>query len=193
MLAHNLSASSLSSIDPYSDELPPIDVLPLLSRQPRFHRPITSFTSLTPQPVSVHHHSRSSASSMSCAASYLSSSPSYGCPTLPQQSVVGLSLLRSSRSVDSLQHHPAPYKQSSSVSSASALASLHHTQPRLREWQQSGEERKEVDDSLPHEYEYEHKEQQQQQQQHQQPRIREVSHTPSPQSQRQWRRERSND
>ena len=169
LAAHSLSSHSLSSIDPYSDELPPITALPLLSRQPHFYHADTSPHSPSSD------HIRSSPSSMSCAASYLSSSLACPPPALQQSAAVGLAVLRSSRSVDSL-HQEVTYKPSSSSSSSSSTLSA-HLRLLVRDRQQH-EERKEAEHEQLHEYE--HKEQQQ--------RIRDVSHTS-----RQWKREGSKD
>ena len=186
MLARTRSSPSFTpAVDPYCDDLPPVTQPPLLSRQPHFHRLDTSPSFCSPfQPPPLGHSPPTAA--MSCAASYRYTQP-FGCAAaaLPQQSGCGLSLLRSSCSVDSLAHTAgfALYKQPPASVASSALT-LHSQQRGARERQQL-EERK-YNDSQQLE-EYEHKEQQHQQQQR---RIRDVTRTRVP---REWRRQRSKD
>ena len=163
MISHHSSLSASNPhIDPYSDELPPINAQPLLSltRQSPFYNIDTS----QQQPASVSCSHSPSLSSMSCAASFRSSS--FSSSEFPQPSAVASSaFLRSSQSVDSLQ---LTCKSSSSAANLSS-----HQHQLVRDWQL--EERKEAP------VEYEHKEQQPHHQQHlqqtRQHRIRDVSRT----------------
>ena len=185
MLARTRSSPSFTpTVDPYSDDLPSVTQLPHLSRQPHFHRLDTSPSFCSPFQPPLGHSPPTAA--MSCAASYRSTQP-FGCAAaaLPQQAGCGLSLLRSSCSVDSLAHTAgiALYKQPPACIASPALA-LHSQQRGVRERQQL-EERKEAESQQLQEYE--HKEQQHQQQQR---RIRDVTRTRVP---REWRRQRSKD